>query len=120
MREEKKGESKRQALTKNQEQRRTFHIALLTKKVSTPILEGVYGIFVHTYLLKSSNCFTKESANIFTKCVPRKHLQASSRRGSKCTLGLLTLRNWLRSVANKKARIFDPSRGYLCTRSKLS
>ena len=73
MREEKKGESKRQALTKNQEQRRTFHIALLTKKVSTPILEGVYGIFVHTYLLNSSNCFAKESANIFTKCVPRKH-----------------------------------------------
>ena len=65
--------SERQALTKNQEQRRKFHIALLTKKVSPPILEGVYGIFVHTYLLNSSNFFTKESAKIFTKCVPRKH-----------------------------------------------
>ena len=64
---------------KNQEQRRKFHIALLTKKVSTPISEGVYGIFVRTYLLNSSNSFTKD--------------QASSRRGSKCTL-----RNWLRSV----------------------
>ena len=33
-------------------------------------------------------------------------LQTSSRRGSKCTL-----RNWLRSVANKKARIFrSPTR----------
>ena len=78
---------------KNQEQRRKFHIALLTKKVSTPISEGVYGIFVCTYLLNSSNSFTKESAKIFTKCFPKNTLQASSRRGSKCTL-----RNWLRSV----------------------
>ena len=70
---EQKGESERQALTKNQEQRRKFHIALLTKKVSTPISEGVYGIFVHTDLLNSSNCFTKESAKIFTKCFPRKY-----------------------------------------------
>ena len=39
----------------------------------------------------------KFSQNAFRKNT----LQASSRRGSKCTL-----RNWLRSVANKKARIF--------------
>ena len=78
---------------KNPEQRRKFHIALLTKKVSTPISEGVYGIFVRTYLLNSSNSFTKESAKIFTKCFPKNTLQASTRRGSKSTL-----RNWLRSV----------------------
>ena len=89
MREQKKGESKRQALTKNQEQRRTFHIALLTKKVSTPILEGVYGIFVHTYLLNSSNCFTKESANIFTKCSEKTHfkLQAEEDRNAHSVIG---------------------------------
>ena len=115
MREEKKGESKRQALTKNQEQRRTFHIALLTKKVSTPILEGVYGIFVHTYLLNPPTVLQKKVLTFSQNAFRENTLQASSRRGSKCTL-----RNWLRSVANKKARIFDPSRGYLCTRSKLN
>ena len=50
-----------------------FFLTCFVKKVSTPILEGVYGIFVHTYLLHSSNAFTKESSKIFTKCVPRKH-----------------------------------------------
>ena len=49
-----------------------------SRKVSTPILERLYGIFVSTYLKYSFNSFAKDSAKIFPKAFLKNTVQPSA------------------------------------------
>ena len=86
---------------KNQAQSRKFNIAQLTRNVSTPVFRGSVRKLCAHWFTRVFELFHERKCLNFHEMLSKKNTPlAWSRRGSK-----YTVRNWLRSVANKKTRI---------------
>ena len=101
---------------KNQAQSRKFNIAHLTRNVSTLVFRGTVRILCAHLFTRVFELFQKRKCLNFQEMLSKKNTPlAWSRRGSK-----YTLRNWLRSVANRKARISIRHRGiYIQVQSSI-
>ena len=101
---------------KNQAQSRKFNIAHLTRNVSTLVFRGTVRILCAHLFTRVFELFQKRKCLNFQEMLSKKNTPlAWSRRGSK-----YTLRNWLRSVANRKTRISIRHRGiYIQVQSSI-
>ena len=101
---------------KNQAQSRKFNIAHLTRNVSTLVFRGTVRILCAHLFTRVFELFQKRKCFNFQEMLSKKNIPlAWSRRGSK-----YTLRNWLRSVANRKTRISIRHRGiYIQVQSSI-
>ena len=101
---------------KNQAQSRKFNIAHLTRNVSTLVFRGTVRIPCAHLFTRVFELFQKRKCLNFQEMLSKKNIPLTwSRRGSK-----YTLRNWLRSVANRKTRISIHHRGiYIQVQSSI-
>ena len=101
---------------KNQAQSRKFNIAHLTRNVSTPVFRGSVRKLCAHWFTRVFELFHERKCLNFHEMLSKKNTPlAWSRRGSK-----YTLRNWLRSVVNRKTRISIRHRGiYIQVQSSI-